>query len=347
MDHSKTKIRSFHGLRFLLTGACFVILVSGLKAAHSILVPFMFAVFLALLASGPIYWLKARKVPGSIAVFLVTVLILALFIALVFIMLSSVAQFSEQLPVYKTNLETILANFAARLNGFGINTSHFLQEINVGDYLGIVTKTLQGAVKTVSSFVLVIIMMIFMILEAASFRKKVSSALGNNVDLDKFDGVAVDVQKYLVIKTLTSALTGLLVGSWCYFLRIDFPVLWGMVAFILNYIPFLGSIIASVPAIILSLLQYDETMAITLAIGYLVINIGISNFLEPVFMGKRLGLSVLIVFMSLIFWGWIWGPAGALMSVPLTMIVKIVFEHSPQLSWVAVLMDSGFRLKKT
>ncbi|RMG41331.1 MAG: AI-2E family transporter [Candidatus Dadabacteria bacterium] len=143
----------------------------------------------------------------------------------------------------------------------------------------------------------------------------------------------------MAIKTVTCMITGILVGLWIWVMGMEFAVLWGFIAFLLNYIPFVGSIIAAIPAIILALAQQGFGVGLTLAIGYIVINIGVSNFLEPVLMGRRLGLSPLVVFLSLVFWGFVWGPAGMLLSVPLTMIIKILLEHSHDFRWIAVLMD--------
>lgn len=343
--NNTNSFQGISGIRFLVAAASFVILVSGLKAAQSILVPLMFAIFLALLASGPIYWLKSKKVPNAISIILVSLFIVSLFVVVASLLLTSLNQFSARLPHYQGNLNNLSFEFAEYLKKYHIDLSKVLSGFDVANYLDVFTKTLKGMVQAVSSFVVIIIMMIFMILEAASFRSKFQYALGNRVDMGKFDGIAIDVNRYLVIKTLTSALTGISVGLLTSFLNLDFPLLWGLVAFLLNYVPFIGSIIASIPAILLCMVQLDVATAGTLTIAYLVINISVSNFIEPFLMGKRLGLSVLIVFLSLMFWGWVWGPAGALMSVPLTMIVKILFEHSPELNWVSTLMGSSIKTK--
>ena len=118
----------------------------------------------------------------------------------------------------------------------------------------------------------------------------------------------------------------------------------GVVGFLNELYSFLGSILASIPAIIMALVQFGFGPAIFICIGYLVVNVVVSNFIEPVLMGRRLGLSSLVVFLSLVVWGWIWGPAGMLLSVPLTMIVKILLEHSEEFQWVAILMDSRPRV---
>ncbi len=147
-----------------------------------------------------------------------------------------------------------------------------------------------------------------------------------------------DVQLYLAMKTITSFLTGFLVWIVVTSFGLDFGILWGLTAFLLNYIPFVGSIAAAVPAVLLGIVQLGWADAAYISLCYLIINISVSNGFEPYLMGRRLGLSPLVVFFSLLFWGWIWGPAGMLLSVPLTMIIKILLEHSDEFQWVAILM---------
>jgi predicted PurR-regulated permease PerM len=150
------------------------------------------------------------------------------------------------------------------------------------------------------------------------------------------------VQTYLGIKTVVSFATGLFIAAWCAVLNLDFPVLLGLVAFMLNYIPTVGSIIAAVPALLLSLILVGTLgHALLVGLGYVVVNTLFGNILEPNLMGRRLGLSTLVVILSLLFWGWLWGPLGALLSVPLTVVVKIWLENTPDLRWVAILLDKS------
>ena len=143
--------------------------------------------------------------------------------------------------------------------------------------------------------------------------------------------VTGQVQRYLAIKTVTSLVTGLLVGVWVGMMGLDFAVVWGLVAFMLNYIPNIGSIVAAVPAVLLAVIQLGVGPGIAVALGYLVINITMGNLVEPALLGRSLGLSTLVVFLSLIFWGWMWGTVGMLLSVPLTMMTKIFLENSEDL----------------
>jgi hypothetical protein len=139
-----------------------------------------------------------------------------------------------------------------------------------------------------------------------------------------------------------SLATGLAIGLLAWLLGLDFPILLGLIGFVMNYIPTVGSLLAALPALFLSVLQFTSVGHLLLvAGGYGAINMVFGNLIEPNLMGKRLGLSTLVVILSLLFWAWVWGPVGALLAVPLTMIVKIMLENTEDLRWVAILLDKS------
>jgi predicted PurR-regulated permease PerM len=180
-----------------------------------------------------------------------------------------------------------------------------------------------------------------MLFEAESVPKKIHIALDDpSMKIQQIDKFLVSVKNYLAIKTLVSLGTGIIIGLWLYFLGVDHFLLWAVLAFLLNYIPNIGSIIAAVPAVLLAFVQLGATAAGLTALGFVVSNMVMGNVIEPRYMGRGLGLSTLVVFLSLIFWGWLLGTVGMLLSVPLTMIVKIALESSPDTRWVALLLAS-------
>jgi predicted PurR-regulated permease PerM len=156
--------------------------------------------------------------------------------------------------------------------------------------------------------------------------------------------------RYLGIKTLVSLATGLCAGLLTWALDLDFPLLWAMFAFLLNYVPTIGSIIAAVPAVLLALIQIGPGAAGATAMGFISINLVFGNFLEPRLMGYGVGISPLVVFVGLIAWGWIFGPVGMLLSVPLTMTLKMALENDNRTRWVAILLgserDAEYALRK-
>jgi predicted PurR-regulated permease PerM len=174
------------------------------------------------------------------------------------------------------------------------------------------------------------------------FPLKLSAALGNKESsFEELSKITDGIKRYMALKTLTSLATGIFVGIWLAIIGVDYPVLWGLVAFLLNYIPNIGSIIAAVPAVLLAFIQLGVIHALFAVLGYLVVNGVIGNVIEPRVMGRGVGLSTLVVFISLVFWGWVLGPVGMFLSVPLTMIVKISFEHNESTKSIAILLGSN------
>ena len=148
-----------------------------------------------------------------------------------------------------------------------------------------------------------------------------------------------EVQAYLWIKFQISLVRGICVGLMCWGATLDFPLLLGFLAFVFAFVPTIGSILAAVPGIAIALILHGEGTAALIFAGYIAIDLFFGNLLEPNIMGRRMGLSTLVVVLSLLFWGWVWGPVGALLSVPLTMVLKIALENVPDLRWIAVLLD--------
>ena len=178
-------------------------------------------------------------------------------------------------------------------------------------------------------------------LEASGFPVKLRQALNNPDDsLEHFQKITENIKHYLALKTLLSLATGCCVTVMLLMIGVDYAILWGIIAFLLNYIPNIGSIIASVPAVLLAFVQFGPGKAAAVAVGYLAINMLFGPILEPKIMGRGLGLSTLVVFMSLVFWGWVLGPVGMLLSVVLTMIVKIAMESRDDTRWLGILLGS-------
>src|SRR5690606_381168 len=190
-----------------------------------------------------------------------------------------------------------------------------------------------------------ILTMVLILVEGHTVPAKLRALSGDpNADISKYRRIATEVQSYLAIKSVLSLITGLLVGVWCAIVGVDFAALWGLIAFLLNYIPNIGSIIAAVPAVLLALVQLGWGSAAAVLAGYVVVNTVVGNVVEPMWMGKKLGLSTTVVFLSLVVWGWIWGAVGMLLSVPLTMIIKIMLENSRDYGFIATMLDVGPRV---
>jgi len=215
--------------------------------------------------------------------------------------------------------------------------------VNPQAVLDLVAGALERSAQVVSNAFIVFIVLAFMLTEATVLPRKLRQAFGEMWQIgERPTRIAKEIQTYLVIKTGASVTTGLVLGGVTHMMNLEFPILLGMIAFILNYIPTVGSIIAAIPAIMLSFLLHGTLgHALGVTVGYAVVNVAIGNILEPNLMGRQLGISTLAVILSLLFWGWLWGPVGALLSVPLTAVLKIWLEHTPDLRWVAALLDKG------
>ena len=187
----------------------------------------------------------------------------------------------------------------------------------------------------------VLILTVFMLSEARMFARRfeaISQARGPN--MARMLNATRDIQRYLAIKTVISLITGFLAGVLCWAAGLDFYILWGILAFALNFIPVIGSLVAGVPPMILALLVSGFPNAILVAGGYLLINNFLGNFIEPMLVGRRFGISTLVVVISVLFWGWVWGPLGMLLAVPLTMVLKVILDGSEEFRWIGVAISA-------
>jgi len=305
------------------------------------MVPFLLAAFISTIAATPVFWLERRRVPTSIAITLVMVGIIVAIIGLGAIVAQSAGAFTARLPFYQERLAETLQQLIALAAPLGVelSTDALQAYFNPGRALVMAGNTLSGLGSVLSNGFLILLTVIFILAEAASFPRKLADVLEDpEADLPRYALFADNVNRYIGIKTTVSLLTGVLVGGFLAIMGVDFPVLWGLLAFLLNYIPTIGSIIAAVPAVLLALIQLGPVEAAVTAIFYVAVNIIMGNGVEPKFMSKGLGLSALVVFVSLVFWGWMLGPVGMLLSVPLTMTAKIALEANPSSAWLAHLL---------
>lgn len=329
--------------RFLITGAAFVVVVAGLRVAAPIVVPFLLAIFIAVIASPPLFWLTNRGVPKLLAMLLVTVAVLVVGLFMAALVGTSLNDFSAAIPAYSERLGKEMSSVTAWLNQRGI---HVPSEVTQGAFdpaaaMKFVGRLFSGLSNLLTNTFLIMMTVIFILLETSSLPVKLRAVLRDpQSSMQKLQQLATSLNHYVTLKTLVSLLTGISIALWLKIIGVDYPVLWGMLAFLLNFIPNIGSIIAAVPTVLLALVQAGYHLAMLTALGYLVVNVVVGNIIEPKVMGRGLGLSTLVVFLSLVFWGWILGPVGMLLSVPLTMMVKVAMEANDDTRWIAVLLGS-------
>jgi predicted PurR-regulated permease PerM len=330
--------------RGLIVAAALVVVIAGLRAAGPILQPLLLATFIAILSFPLMDWLRRLGVRTGLAILATVIADLVLLLVLGILISGAVNEFLRTAPSYVDGLTEKGRALAATLEERGVPVSEWLviEQIDPREFLdvvgGILGGTVRGVFTLVSDVTLVAVGLIFVLYELVILPDKLSKALSGADWTRHFVDIVREVQRYLGIKTAISAVTGVLIGSWVAFLGVDFPLLWGLAAFLLNYIPVLGPVIAAVPAVLVTLVQFGPARAIVLALGYLAVKVVIGDLIEPHLMGRRFGLSTAVVLVSLVFWGWVWGPLGMILSVPLTQTIKIAMEHSKDLQWVAVLL---------
>lgn len=321
--------------------ASLIVIIAGLKSAESVVVPFLLSVFIATIAATPVFYLTNHRVPLGISITLVTLLIIGLLIGVGALATQSINAFLDKLPFYQERIQGLTTELVALLAPLGIefNNEVLLSYFDPGTAFEMVGSTLGALSNALSNGFLILLTVVFILAEASSFPAKLRDVLADpDTSLPYFDRFAENMNRYIGIKTTVSVATGLIISVFLAILGVDFPILWGVLAFLLNYIPTIGSIIAAVPAVLLALIQLGPGAAAVAAGGFVATNLIMGNAVEPRFMGKGLGLSTLVVFLSLVFWGWMLGPVGMLLSVPLTMTAKIALEANPGTAWIAHLL---------
>jgi AI-2 transport protein TqsA len=328
----------------ILTLAGFIIVVAGMKAASSMLVPFFLAVFIAVICAQPLFWLQRKGVPKVVALGLILVGILV--VALIFGALigPSLNHFLSSLPGYQERLLTLAGTVTGWLRdkGISIPAGEVPRTFNPGWVMSLAGAIFSALSSALTNAFLILLTVVFILLEAGDFPTKLGMVLKNpERSLSAIEKFSQNAKRYLVIKTLISAGVGLVIWLWLLVLGVDYPVLWGTLSFLLNYVPNIGAVIAALPVALLALVQLGVGSALLTILGFVVVHVVLGNILEPKLTGKGMSLSTLVVFLSLVFWGWVLGPIGMILSVPMTSLVKIALESYEETRGFALLLGSG------
>ena len=325
----------------LLVAACFVVVVAGLRAASSLVVPFLLALFVAIICAPALFALRERGLPRWLALTIVITATGVLFGVLVAALGTQITGFTQAVPGYQQKLQALVDAGAMRLQELGMPdlVDELRASFDTSYALRLVGSFAADLGNALTNTVFILLTVVFILLEAASFRGKLAAISSDpEAALDRFGQILRSVRRYLALKTATSLATGATVAGGLAVIGVDFPLLWGLLAFLLNFVPNIGSILAAIPGVLQALVQLGWGPAAGATLLYLAVNLTIGNAIEPRLMGRSIGLSTLVVFGSLVFWGWVLGPVGMLLSVPLTMTVKIGLENSPSTRWIAVLL---------
>jgi len=322
--------------------ASFVIIIAGLKAASEIVIILFLAIFISSIISTIILFLENKNIPKFFSYLVVLGIFSLITLLLSYIINISLKDFLINLPQYEKQLQQLVVDTIALGETYGIEVDKksILDTLNFSSFFGITTNLIGSIGTFLSKFLLIIIGIAFILAESKSFEKKLKIIFEKDRDrLEHFNLFSHNIKNYFLVKTTTSFLTGFLIALILIFFDINYPILWGAIAMLFNFIPVVGSIIAAIPAVLLSLVSADINTTIIIIILYVGINISISNIIEPKFMGKELGLSPLIIFFSLILWGWVLGIVGMFLAVPITMTLKIAFDSNKSTKWLSILMS--------
>ena len=329
--------------RRLVDLAALVIIGAGVKLMASILVPVMLAALITVLTAPAVDWLAARRLPRALAVVVVVLVMIGVFGTLGVVIGGSIDALYTELPRYRARLLEWIREGVAwwSVHVRPIEVRDVYEVFDPGAVVNWVSEAVTSVAVFISDLVLVQLIVAFMLFESRSLRRKLGTIFhveGGEEAEDVLHKTAVEVQKYLMVKTCTSLATGLILTVWLVILGVDFALLWGVLAFLLNFIPTVGSILAVFPPLVVAMVMQGPGTALAVMSGYLVVNFAIGNVLEPRIMGRALGLSPVVVLISILLFGWLLGPLGAILSVPLTMVFKIGLGNHEELNWVASLL---------
>lgn len=318
--------------------AAFVIICAGLSAASSVMVPFLLAIFISVAVLPLMRILVLWRVPRGLAILFLVAIFGSILWLLGGVLSNTISSLLTDLPIYRAKFEGVMNEGLAWLKSRGINTSaNNLISSNVERIFSSATGILKGTSEIVTKSFLVLLLVIFMLFEAPIFASKFTSFGGSASSV--VSNFAHNLTHYIAIKTVSSIATAAILAPALIYFNVPYISLWLLLAFALNYIPTVGSIIAAIPAILMCLLVNEPSSAVYLAIFYVIINIAIGNFIEPRFLGSGLGISTLVVVLSLIFWGFLLGVGGAFLAVPLTMSIKLALNENKQMRYIAVLLS--------
>jgi AI-2 transport protein TqsA len=329
------------GTRILIIVAALAIITWSVHQAQSVLEWFLVAIFLAAIGTPSVLWLERKRIPYVVAVLLVVAGMATILVVIGVLVGTSLNSFYADLPSYQARLQMHISSlqtfFASK--GIPFSDSFLIDQVKPEAVKRLTASLLRGLGSALFEIVFILLTVTFILLEASSLPTKLRAILGDpKKDFHPFMSFVYDINRYMVIKTSISLAVGVLIWLWLSILNVDFPILWGFLAFLLHYVPNVGALIAAVPTVFLALIQFGIGRAALTAAGYLVVEFMLGNVVEPMLMGRRLGLSTLVVVLSLIFWGSLLNLIGVVLCIPLTMTLKFACESNKSTRWIAVLL---------
>jgi predicted PurR-regulated permease PerM len=328
----------------LIVTAAICVVVLFARSAASILAPALLAFFIAIVATPPLRWLRNRGMPKYLAVVLVLLVLLEVASLVALTTTSALEALREGLPRYQERLVLLSEELGRWLEGVGFDKSRAALHdlISPAAASRFLYAALTNASGTVATGLLVLLIVAFMLIEASSLPAKLQAAFSLTKAREaQFQQLLNSINRYMLIKCITSLATGIGIWIWLQILGIEYAIALAVAAVLLNFIPILGNIFMTIPAVLLALVHANTSTALLVALGYVAVNVVIGNVVEPRLMGRHLGLSSVVVLLSLLFWGWVLGPIGLFLSVPLTIALVVALDVSPHTRPIAVMLGSG------
>ena len=329
--------------RFLLTLASVVAVLAGMRAAAPVIGP----VFIALLIT--IAWspgsTRLRKRYGwhptvaALTGIVLGVIALTFFVALVWM---SLVQLQDRLPQYQPRVAAIQQSITVTLADLGIDTSRLFssETLQPGAIVGWALRAIRRLTETAGNLAILVLLMAFMMIEAVRYPEKLRDALASSsAAVERANRFGASMRSYVVINAIFGLIAAVANTALLLALDVDFAILWGVVSFLLSFVPNVGFLMALVPPAVLALIQFGIVRAAIVLVGYFVINFIVDNIIKPRFVGESLDLTPIAVVISLVFWGWLLGPVGALVAVPLSIAVKFLLESFDESRWLAHIMS--------
>ncbi|MDB4972253.1 MAG: rane protein [Myxococcaceae bacterium] len=325
----------------VVRAAAMVVLLGALKLATQLVVPLLLSAFLAIACAPLMFWLIRRGVNRFVAVSAALLAEIAFFAAMVALTARGLDAFVSAVPRYQARIEVLRGEASVWLVAQGLpDLGELLPTALHGEDAGrIVASAFAEVASALSSLALVMLIVAFLLVELLGIEEKLRFIFKHpELGIEQFRRAAAHVQLYILVKSGANLLTGILVTLWLAAFRVDFALLWGVCAFMLSYIPTIGTLLLAFPVLAVTLLQHGFGTAFVVGIGYVLINTAIGALVEPRVFGQALGLSPLVVFVSMVCWGWLWGPIGAVLSVPLTVVVKIALAYVEGYEWLSRML---------
>lgn len=330
--------------RPLVMAGAVVLLLAAIWALSSFLAPVMFALFLAIIAA-PVYgWLKRRGLPPGLAMPAMIVLVVVLGASLIFFVLLSFNRLAVSLAGYAAELDIVTGNLQSWLAARGISATDagLLATLDTRNILQWLARFLGRAGNLAAMFLFVLFTLIFALLEAGSFKDKLAQEFGTDSRaMARVLQFTQSVVRYFALRAVVNLVTGTAVSVMLLVMGVDHAILWGILTFFMSFVPYLGIFLATVPSVLLALVQYGPGSALVVIAGVAVINVGAENAVAPKLMGHGLSLSPLVVFLAFFFWSFLLGPLGMFLAMPLTVITQFLLDGFAETRWLARLIAAS------